>query len=241
MTNSAKALSVFITFLISHSLTTFAQKKPNNFLGIEYGVTIPIGNFGKKDISNEMSGFARPRSIVSAIFGHHIKNSRVGFIWSYSALKNGYDGEWLLEKYKATVPGIIVDTKPWTTKLFMPGIFYSLPLNDEVSAFYFKGMFGLSQATSSGYMVRGNDFSKIQRFEKSDLGLGYGLGLSFQTEVDPDGFSGINILFNSNYFSSSHTFKNVKTSAANSGETTTSIRQKFENITASIGLSISFY
>jgi hypothetical protein len=127
-----------------------------------------------------------------------------------------------------SLPGIIVDTRPWAALMFIPGVFYSLPLNDKVSVFYFKGMIGLSDATSYGYMAKGNDFSKVQRHKKNDAGLGYAFGLDFRTSIlDVEGLS---LTGSCNYISSNHNFENVTTSDSRGGEITSSFKQRFQNL-----------
>lgn len=121
--------------------------------------------------------------------------------------------------------------------MYLSGAFYTLPLN-ELSAIDFKGMVGLSDAASYGYMVRGYDFSKIQRHEKRDLGLGYAFALAFRTSLfDIDGF---NILGSCSYISSNHNFKDVVTSDSRGSDGITSFNQKFQNLTISLGLHFEF-
>lgn len=233
----AKYLTVFIIFLLNFYCQAYSQDVSKGFLAVEAGVNIPVGNFASKDISNDKSGFARTRSLVSGSIGYPFTKSKFGWLFSMTGIRSGFDGNWLVDKYAASVPKVIVDTRPWKSVLLMPGIFYQLPLNDEVSVFYLKGMVGLSSATSYGYMVRGNDFSKIQLHEKNDVGLGYALGLDFQTEV----WEGINFHSSCKYISANHNFKKVKISNSSTGESLTSFKQQFQSIAASVGVSFTIH
>jgi opacity protein-like surface antigen len=140
---SSKIL-ISLTAAICLSTAVFAQSKPAAFIGIEGGVSLPLGNFGKASTAtaltsiqgtvNDPSGYAKVAGFWSVngawFFSKHFG---IGGMFKYGtyglkvdSLSQGYEESFDVDKTSTSV----TNYKMWS---LMPGLYVDLPLAKKLS------------------------------------------------------------------------------------------------------------
>lgn len=135
----------FLTAAIITSTATTAQQRPANFIGVEGGISLPLGNFGKastataltsiKGTVNDPSGYAKAGGFF-AVDGAWFfsKYLGVGGMFKYGtynlkhvdSLSQGYQESFDVDKTSTSV----TNYKMWSV---MPGLYFDLPIAKKFS------------------------------------------------------------------------------------------------------------
>jgi opacity protein-like surface antigen len=131
---------ILLIAALSFSTASFAQEKPAAFIGIEGGVSIPLGNFGKWSTAsslmsingtvNDVSGWAKVGGFGALngawFFSRHFG---IGGLFKYGtyhlqhvdSLSQGYEESFDVDTTRTTTTSY----KMWS---IMPGLYFNLPL-----------------------------------------------------------------------------------------------------------------
>lgn len=156
-----------ITFLaaaIAISTAASAQQKPANFIGVEGGISLPLGNFGKASTATALtsiegtvddpSGYAKAGGFFAVdgawFFSRYFG---VGGMFKYGtynlkhvdSLSQGYEESFDVDQTSTTV----TNYKMWSV---MPGIYFDLPLAKKFSLTA-RALAGISHTTTPNITV----------------------------------------------------------------------------------------
>ena len=144
---------------ISLSPALFAQQKPANFIGVEWGISLPLGNFGKASTATALTsiegtvddpgGYARPGGF-GAVDGAWFfsKHFGIGGLFKYGtynlkhvdSLSQGYEESFDVDQTST----IVTNYKMWS---LMPGVYFDLPLAGKLSLTG-RGLAGISHTST---------------------------------------------------------------------------------------------
>lgn len=146
-TKIMKSIKILLSFsmIIGLSIASFAQQKPANFIGLEGGLSVPLGNFGKAATAtslmsingtvNDVNGYAKP-GWFGALSGAWFfsKHFGIGGMVKYGSYKlkhvdslsQGYEESFDVDTTRTTT----TDYKMWS---IMPGLYYNLSLAKKLS------------------------------------------------------------------------------------------------------------
>jgi opacity protein-like surface antigen len=152
--NKIKIL-IALTATIGLYSTAFAQQKPATFIGVEGGISLPLGNFGKASTAtaltsiegtvNDPSGYAKAGgfgAVDGACF--FSKHFGIGGLFRYGtynlkhvdSLSQGYEESFDVDQTSTTV----TNYKMWS---LLPGLYFDLPLAGKLSLTA-RGLVGIS-------------------------------------------------------------------------------------------------
>lgn len=149
----------FLAAAFSISTATFAQQKPASFIGVEGGISLPLGNFGKYSTATQMtsiegtvndpSGYAKAGGFF-AVDGAYFfsKYLGVGGMFKYGtynlkhvdSLSQGYEESFDVDQTSTSVTSY----KMWSV---MPGLYFDLPLAKKFS-FTARALAGISHTST---------------------------------------------------------------------------------------------
>ena len=153
---------------ISLSTVAIAQQKPANFIAVEGGLSLPLGNFGKASTATALtsiqgtvddpSGYAKPGGFGSVngawFFSKHFG---IGGMFRYGtynlkhvdSLSQGYEESFDVDQTSTTV----TNYKMWS---LMPGLYLDLPLAGKLSLTGQRARRRLAQLRSTPADQRGH-------------------------------------------------------------------------------------
>ncbi|SER78508.1 outer membrane beta-barrel protein [Pedobacter rhizosphaerae] len=236
-----KAL-LFLLSLFIYFQSTAQTPGKRSYISIAVGPSLPIGDFGSKDLSDEDSGLAKMGGFVNISYGYKFTESISMLVLLRGGIY-GVDTDAFLKGY-ATPDGsaasLSVSTTTWKTGAIMAGIQQSLPLNSKKSLLLeTRAAIGIqkskSPATTINMSISGfGNFSGKQE-PMSSTSAAYFLGLSLNYNLG----SNISLKFNADYTGANPKFE-YTLATNNTIQTSTKLKQNISVIDLGIGLGVSF-
>ena len=224
-------LSLFLTATIA-----FAQDK--GFVTVNFGSSIPLGDFAGTDINNNSSGFAQTGYLFDATLG--LKFSKYfGTTILIRSQVNQFDEETFAEHatkeigYKATV-----NSTAWYIGNYMIGTYGSFPISKNFTLEP-RMMVGFLTATSPEMTLKATAGSIpfwVTKNSSSSGSLSYLFGIGYKVNAGKH----ICISFNLDYLGTSTQFNNVETTDSFGGIDFTSWNQNIETFSLSAGIGFRF-
>lgn len=150
--------AIFLLLLFTSNL--FSQNK--GYIGLSVGGGVPVGHYGNTDVSDSAAGLATTGVNFSLSFAYKIskKIGICGMLRNQSNSMNVTSAEaQFAKKYPNVSWSIIADD--WNIKLFMAGIYNSVPIKDSTTFIDFKAMLGLASSTLPGFTLTGKQSGGI--------------------------------------------------------------------------------
>lgn len=180
---------IFILLAITVAQSLLGQEKlelPKFYLGLSYGTSYSIGDFADTDIRNPDAGFAKNGRKIDVFGGFFLSESTTltaGF--RYQSFET--EVEDIIESFKSENSGaeFIGSTEDWQTYAFLVGFAYRVNVGKRLNFFPRVGV-GPLWATNPGLAVNAPNTTITNNFERSSdtgLGLGYEVGIGFQTNL----------------------------------------------------------
>jgi hypothetical protein len=189
---------IFLAAMISLSPTVLGQEKPATFIGVEGGISLPLGNFGKASTATALtsiqgtvddpSGYAKQGGFgavdgawfFSRYFG-------VGGMFKYGtynlknvdSLSQGYEESFDVDQTATTV----TNYKMWS---LMPGLYFDLPLTSKLSLTA-RGLAGISHTSTPQITVAiedgGVEDPPVVQSSASRTAFAFDLGAGFRYSI----------------------------------------------------------
>ena len=155
---------LFLAATLALSTTSFAQQKPANFIGIEGGVSIPLGNFGNWSTAtqlmsingtvNDPNGYAKTGGFGALngawFFSRYFGIGGVIRYGTYKlkhvdSLSQGYEESFDVDTTRTT-------TTNYKVLSIMPGLYFDLPLAKKFDLTA-RGLVGVAHASTPNITV----------------------------------------------------------------------------------------
>jgi hypothetical protein len=232
--------SILITPLIILSFFTYGQK-PQAFLGVSAGASIPYGDFSSGDFENNGAGYAKTGFSLSTSYDH-----RITYNFGVSGLlivhSNPWDEDDLIDGIEADsldfADKLSVATSNWSSFGILVGPFLYVPLGEDFN-FDIKATIGMynifaPEIVISGTQSNGENFS-LRFLKYSGIGFAWNLGTTIRYKITNNRY----IVLSGNYLSSTITFNDIERFNENGIITKESFDQNFTtlNITAGVGFA----
>jgi opacity protein-like surface antigen len=237
---------------ISLSPAVFAQQKPANFIGVEGGISLPLGNFGKSSTAtaltsiqgtvNDPSGYAKPGGF-GAVSGAWFfsKHFGIGGMFKYGtydlkhvdSLSQGYEESFDVDQTATTV----TNYKMWS---LMPGLYVDLPLARKLS-FTARGLVGISHTSTPQITVAiedgGVEDPPVVQSSASKTAFAFDLGAGLQYRI----VHCVAINLRADYFYTKPDFTIGNSGRNNNaGREVTTYDQALGSVNFSLGIAYSF-
>ncbi len=178
----------FILLVLVVMQPVFAQEKqnPKFYVGLSFGTSFSIGDFADTDIRNLDAGFA-DRGRKFDVYGGFFLNEKLTFTTNLRYQSFETEVEDIIELFKTDNPGVefIGSTEDWQAYYLLVGLAYQINIGPRFD-FYPRIGIGPLVATNPGITVNAPDAVITNNFERSSdtgAGLGYEVGIGFQTEL----------------------------------------------------------
>lgn len=227
---------ILITFLNVDAQTTTTKSS----IGISLGPSLPIGDFGSKDLNNSESGLANVGGFLAIDYGYKFSK----FFGATASLQGSIHGmnKEALASYavpQGTGAGLSIESGVWKMANVMVGFFQIVPLtkNEELNL-EIRALSGY-QLTSSPYLkvnisIPGmGSFNTAQESETSGA-LAYALGAALKYKLSDN----IALKLKGDYVGAKPKFS-VTTYPADA-PVTQKVRQSVTTFNLGLGLAISF-
>jgi hypothetical protein len=178
-----KKLSLTALIMLLLTVFSYAQDDRKGYVSWTPGLSIPVGDFGNKDLDNDNAGLAKLGFSSALTFAHTIGDHPWGYAFSISIASYALDVEGLEKELEFVTGGNwSVKSDKWNPVGFYAGAFRATPLGDKLF-FDAKLLVGavmvdfptLNASTTGGSVkVVGKEFA---------LGLGYIIGGAFRYNV----------------------------------------------------------
>jgi hypothetical protein len=245
----------FLTALFI-SAASFAQQKPanlpDNFIELEGGVSLPLGNFGKtstasslmsiKGTINDVHGYAKAGTF-GAINGAWFfsKHFGLGGMFKYGSYNlKGVDS--LSQGYEESFDVDTTRTTPTEYKMWsiMPGLYYNLAIAGKFS-FTGRALVGLAYATTPRIYVNIEDGGvtdpPVIQSPASKAAFAFDLGAGFSYHL----LKCLSVNLKADYFYTKPDFTIANTvRITNAGREVTQYDQPLESVNFSLGVAYQF-
>lgn len=161
---------------------------PKSYIGIAFGTSFPIGDFGKADLDNPDAGFAKNGQRFDLYGGYFLDNKQrttLTGVFRYQIFETEIED--LIQDLRAEDPSLelIGSTENWQVYSLLVGLAYKV---DMGSKFAFFPRFGIGPlwATTPGISIDAPNAVITQKFDRSSetgLGLGYELGVGLNRKL----------------------------------------------------------
>lgn len=209
-------------------------------LSINFGASMPVGDFKNADIYNENSGFAKSGFQYSVSY-QHIVYKRFGLLAKFRGESNAFDSQKLAEEFMKVYDNsyhFSASSDSWTSRSLLIGGYFSLPAAKKV-VIEPKVLFGYTSVTNppiiiSGYTGQG--YASTVSEEKTGTAISLLIGVGLKVELSDK----INFLADVEYFSAKPKFDNVKTTANDGSVFFSSYKQPITTVNIGIGIGYRF-
>ena len=222
-------------------LTTYSQK-PQAFLGISAGASVPLGDFSSGNYQKTGDGFAKTGFSFKTAYDH-----RITYNFGISGLllvhSNPWDDDSLLEGINTDSLEIIdqlsVATSNWSSFGILIGPFLYVPINESFN-FDIKATFGLYNAYApeivvSGTRQNGENFS-LRFLKYNGIGFAWNIGSTFRYKISRSRY----IILGGDYLSSTISFENIERFNEDGVISKESFKQNFTTINITAGVGFTF-
>lgn len=182
-------LIVFILVAVSYQVTAQEQPEiPKSYIGLAYGTSFPIGDFGSSDISNPDAGLAKKGQRIDVYGGYYLgKKDRITLTGVFRSQTFETKIEDLIAALKIDEPNLELtgSTNDWRVYSLLAGLAYKVDIGSRFTLFPRFGI-GPIWVTTPGVAITAPNAVITQKFIRSsenDLGLGYELGLGFRKDL----------------------------------------------------------
>lgn len=163
-----------------------SEKIPEYFLGLAYGASIALGDFGDTDVSNADAGFARNGNRYD-LYGGFLLNKYVTLTAGFRFQTFNTDLSEVVNLFTDLNPGTTFsgESGDWRTYYFLLGAAYKLPISKRLVLYPRLGV-GPLWAQSPGLEVQatgGVSQNNFSRSSETGFGLGYEIGVGFRTDL----------------------------------------------------------
>lgn len=162
----------------------FAQGK--SVFSLSFGPSIPLGEFGSKDIDNQYAGFAKTGLMVEFSYNQKL-GKYFGITFINRSQSHFMDAQALSDAYAQLFPGLgnSVESAYWSNSTLMLGASSSIPITKTIS-FESRLMFGFATAKSPDMFVHfGNNVNKawVHQNDVTSFALTSLIGAGFKFDV----------------------------------------------------------
>ncbi len=242
---SILSLLLIVTFLV---LTCNSFSQEGVIASINFGVNIPMGEYGNTDFSDPASGFAKAGGNLNLQLGYKF-NDYVGVGALAGGLVNRLDQQKISNEvidknnFDPNKTAIVVETKQWGLGGLLVGALVSIPLGRK-AAIDGRALAGIFYIYSpeirvdiTDKTVNPNEKHYILQEKGKAPAFTYDLGASFRYNLRGSKY----ISLNCDYIASHPEFKDVKTYFDNNITNTNTFNQNIQsfNITFGIGYFIN--
>ncbi len=156
------------------------------YLGIAFGTSYALGNFGDTDINNADAGYAQNGNRYD-LYGGYFFNDRVTLTAGLRYQRFGTDLSDVVDFFQAREPGVEFDgaSGDWQTYYLLLGAAYRVPLGKRLTL-YPRVAVGPLWTTSPGLEVQatnGGSGSNFFRSSETGFGVGYEVGVGLRTDL----------------------------------------------------------
>lgn len=181
-----KILRKAFLILLSISSTASAQDKKELYLGLSYGLSIPLGNFADDDLSDRKAGFAE-NGIKFDLFGGTRINEKLGagFTFRYQNYPINIDNQ--IDRLEEQFPNRDFEgtADEWETYALLFALTYKVNLTPKF-AIYPRAGLGPYLVKNPGFSVSSTDGSlsnAISRSSETGFGMGYEFGIGLRNNI----------------------------------------------------------
>ncbi len=182
-------------FLILISLALSYQAKaqelqeiPKFYIGVAFGTSFPIGDFGRTDITNPDAGFAKNGRRFDVYSGYFLDNrdrTTLTGVFRYQTFDTEIED--LIADLKADEPNLELtgSTEDWQVYSLLVGLAFKVDIGPKFACFPRIGM-GALWATTPGISINAPNAVITQKFERNSetgSGLGYELGIGLNRKI----------------------------------------------------------
>ena len=223
-------LSLFLTATI-----TFAQDK--GFVSVNFGSSIPIGEFASTDENSNSAGYAQTGFLVDVSLG--LKFSKhFGVNMLVREQVNKYDAQALADQTKESGVSSSINTTAWTMGGYMVGCYGSFPIS-KIFTIEPRIMVGYSTATSPNITINVTDgttsaWAKVH--SASSGSFSYLIGVGYRINAGKS----FCFSFNADYLGANPEFSNVVTTYSWGDKEVGTMSQNIETINLSFGIGFRF-
>jgi opacity protein-like surface antigen len=246
------SILIYLAAALTIPHLSFAQQKPANFIGIEGGVSLPLGNFGKASTAsslmsingtvNDLSGYAKVDGF-GALNGAWFFSRYFGLggmikygtynLKHVDSLSQGYEESFDVDTTRTT-------TTDYKILSIMPGLYFDLPLAKKFDLTA-RGLVGIAHASTPNITVSiedGGVFDQsVVQGSASKWAFAFDLGAGFRYQVTHC----LAIDARADYFYTKPDF-DIPNSGRNNnaGREVTKYDQPLESVNFSLGLAYQF-
>ncbi|HTR31938.1 MAG TPA: outer membrane beta-barrel protein [Puia sp.] len=237
---------------ITCTVAAKAQQKPANFIGLEGGISLPLGNFGKASTAtamtsiegtvNDPSGYAKAGEFGGVngayFFSRHFG---IGGLFRYGtynlkgvdSLSQGYEESFDVDQTTTTV----TNYKMWS---LMPGLYFDLPLAGKLSLTA-RGLVGISHTTTPQITVAiedgGVEDPPVIQSSASATAFAFDLGAGLKYSI----IRCLDVNLRADYFYTKPNFTIANSGRNNNaGREVTNYNQALSSVNFSLGIAYAF-
>lgn len=176
---------------IAFSYESYAQEPteiPQVYIGLAFGTSYAIGDFGKADLSNPDAGFAKNGRRFD-LYGGYFLNKRerttLTGVFRYQTFETEIED--LIDDLRAEDPSLELtgSTENWQVFSLLVGLAYKVDIGSKFAFFPRFGV-GPMWATTPGISIDAPNAVITQKFERTSeagMGLGYELGIGIKRDL----------------------------------------------------------
>lgn len=216
----------FPVVILFFSLPVFCFGQPGlskNSVSLSLGASVPVGNFSKTDMNNDLSGFAKTGEYVHLTFEHRLGNGNgPAILLRFYGQRNGLNTQAFADQFK-NLPFYLnggpqpvfystwnVQKKAWMLGSLMAGVKENFPLSSgRKFSFFLEGMIGaayLQAPTLNAVGHTDTSVVEVTQSASSGTGISYCLGTGITYAVAKN----LQLTFHLGYFGTGEIkFKNV--------------------------------
>ena len=233
-----KNLIVVIAMLCS--VSCYAQDK--GYVGLTFGASNPLGEFGDSDIDNEDAGFAQTGMFYDLSFGY-----KFGKNFGIAAMLRGQANPVDVDEIASQIHdefsdflgtddfSVKAESDPISSGLFMVGGYGSFPLTEKLS-FESRVLIGLMSATIPEAKITvtdGVDTYWQKQHEGSGSAFAFGLGAGLKFDIG----NRICLLANLDYTTAKPEFKDVEFEDGSGDIETDTYSQSISTLNVGVGIA----
>ncbi len=192
----------------------YAQDGGKGHIGISLGPSIPMGDFGSKDLDKDEIGLANTGAMLDLSFAYTFKESNFGITGLLRGQVNPLDTKVVEDELIKQEPSVIwnVKSENWKISSFMFGVFGSFPISEKTS-FDARAMVGFANTNSPENTVTGTALGTtiwVTQKSASAISFAYLFGAGFKFDIG----SKLYLLTNIDYFGAEPEFSDVMTTTS---------------------------
>jgi len=232
-----KRITGYLLLMIVNFQIAQAQESKGT-IAILLGPSIPVGDFGSKDLNNGYAGFAQTGVVFEITADYKLVERNWGIAATLRGQANSHDFiayENELQNYYGGV-NWFVESDAWTLGGIMLGAFRDFPVDKSIS-FKPRLLLGFPSASSPNITRTAYGFgnSNWVRYNKTyTRNFGYLLGLGFKFDVSKK----LSILANADNFGTLQEFRQVEIMTSDGTRSYDTYLQPMNSINLSIGLTV---